>query len=87
MGRALVALIVIAAVSSFWNREVTEGRLSAIHLPSVWTLIAAATAVQAISKRNVVCHRRFMIGTFVGPAVAGTLAPAPGRYLGGVLFG
>ncbi len=87
MGRVWVALIVVAAMSSFWIRESAGGRFSAIHLLSVWTLLAAAVAIYAIRKRNVVRHRAFMIGTFAGLSVAGALALGPGRFLGDLLFG
>lgn len=87
MGRVWVALIVVAAVSSFWIRDLGDGSLSAIHLLSAWTLVGAGIAVAAIRKRKVRRHRGFMIGTFVGLTVAGMLALAPGRFLGGVLLG
>ena len=80
LGRAWVALMSIAAVSSFWLTGLSDG-LSVIHVLSVWTLIAMALAICFIRKGDVKHHKRFMIGTFLGLAGAGIGALAPGRLL------
>jgi uncharacterized membrane protein len=70
------------AVSSFWivglNRA---GGFSVIHLLSAWTLVALALSVWHIRRGNVRAHKGYMIGTFVGLALAGLGALAPGRTL------
>ena len=85
LGRAWVALMSIAALSSFWLTGLREG-LSVIHLLSVWTLVAMALAIYFIRKGDVKHHKRFMIGTFLGLAGAGIGALAPGRLLYRFLF-
>jgi uncharacterized membrane protein len=85
LGRTWVALMSIAAVSSFWLAGLREG-LSVIHLLSVWTLVAMALAIYFIRKGDVKRHKRFMIGTFLGLAGAGIGALAPGRLLYRFLF-
>jgi uncharacterized membrane protein len=88
LGRAWVALMSIAAVSSFWLTGLSDG-LSVIHVLSVWTLIAMALAICFIRKGDVKHHKRFMIGTFLGARRsrdrrAGARAPALSLLLLGV---
>jgi uncharacterized membrane protein len=80
LGRAWVALMSIAALSSFWLTGLREG-FSVIHLLSVWTLVAMALAIYFIRKGDVKRHKGFMIGTFLGLAGAAIGALAPGRLL------
>jgi len=80
LGRTWVALMSIAAVSSFWLTGLRDG-FSWIHLLSIWTLISLACAVWFVRRGNVRAHRGFMIGTFLGLAGAGIGALAPGRLL------
>ena len=86
LGRVWVALMSVAALSSFWLTGLSEG-FSMIHLLSAWTLIAMALAVYFIRKGKVKHHKRFMIGAFVGLAGAGIGALAPGRMLYRFFFG
>ena len=85
LGRLWAALMVITAVSTFWLQE--GGRLSFIHLFSVLTLVSVPLAVFWIRRGNVERHRRAMTNTYIGLVVAGLFAFAPGRLLGGWLFG
>jgi uncharacterized membrane protein len=80
LGRTWVALMSIAAVSSFWLAGLREG-FSVIHLLSVWTLVAMALAIHFIRKGNVKRHQGFMIGTYLGLVGAALGALAPGRML------
>jgi uncharacterized membrane protein len=80
LGRAWVALMSIAALSSFWLTGLRDG-LSVIHVLSVWTLFAMVLAIHFVRKGDVKRHKRFMIGTFLGLAGAGIGALAPGRLL------
>ena len=86
LGRIWVALMSVAALSSFWLTGLREG-LSPIHLLSVWTLAAMALAVYFIRKGDVKRHQRFMVGTFIGLAAAAMGALAPGRMLYRLFFG
>ena len=80
LGRVWVALISLAALSSFWLTGVSEG-FSVIHVLSAWTLVSVALAVHFIRKGDVMRHKRFMIGTYLGLAGAGIGALMPGRAL------
>src|SRR5262245_27240279 len=80
LGSTWVALMSVAALSSFWLTGPHQG-FSVIHLLSVWTLVAMAFAIYFIRKGNVKRHKGFMIGTFLGLAGAGIGALAPGRLL------
>ena len=88
LGRVWVALAAIAALTSFGIRGLgKDGGYSAIHLLSVWTLIALACGVYFIRKGQVRRHRYFMIGTYLGLVGAGLGALAPGRLVSRTLFG
>ena len=89
-GRAWVALMAVTALSSFalaspalphWHG------LGPIHALSAFTLFSLATAVRAVRRGDVQAHRRWIVGPYVGLAVAGLAALAPGRFLSGALFG
>ena len=80
LGRIWVALMVLAALSSFWLTGLRDG-WSVIHLLSVWTLVALALAIHFIRKGDVKRHKAFMIGTYLGLVGAALGALAPGRLL------
>jgi uncharacterized membrane protein len=80
LGRLWVAVMTLAAVSSFWLTGMSNG-FSIIHVLSIWTLLAMALAVYFIRKGNVKQHRRFMVGTYLGLVGAGIGALVPGRTL------
>ena len=87
LGRMWVALMAAVALSSFWIFEIRRGAgPSFIHLLSIWTLVSLALAIHHIRRGNVRSHRNFMIGTFVGLALAGAFAMAPGRALYRLFF-
>lgn len=87
LGWIWVALIAIAALSSFWIFGLRHGAgPSWIHVLSVWTLIALACAIVAIRRGKVRTHKAFMIGVFLGLVGAGVGALAPGRLLAQWLF-
>ena len=88
LGRVWVALILLVSISSFFIFEIRDGAgPSPIHLLSIWTLVAVSLALYHIRRGNRRAHRGFMIGTYVGLIIAGTLALEPGRMLGNSLFG
>ena len=87
LGRIWVGLMSAVALSSFWIFELRRGAgPSWIHLLSVWTLVSLACAIYFVRRGNIRAHRSFMIGTFVGLAVAGLFALAPGRALYRLFF-
>jgi len=87
MGRIWVALMLVTAISSFWIRSST-GDFSWIHLLAVWVLFALTMALFQIRwRRNVMSHRGWMIGTYVGLLVAMTLTLLPGRRIHVLFFG
>jgi uncharacterized membrane protein len=80
LGRTWAALMVVAAVSSFWI--VKNGSFSWIHILSVVVLVNLACAVYFIRRGNRRAHMKFMIGTYLGLVAAGVGAVmAPGRTL------
>ncbi|OGA17703.1 MAG: hypothetical protein A3I63_04020 [Betaproteobacteria bacterium RIFCSPLOWO2_02_FULL_66_14] len=87
LGRAWVAALGIAAVSSFWITGISSGgRFSVIHLLSIFVLFNLAAAIWFVRRGNVSAHRKFMIGTVLGLMGAGAGALAPGRFLHQLLF-
>ena len=87
-GRFWVALMVIAAVSSFWIRDIgPDGGFSWIHLLSVLTLFSLAMAIRHIRNGRIASHRGFMMGSYIGLAGAGAGALAPGRVAHDLVFG
>ena len=87
LGWIWVLSMVVAAVSSFWIRELRKGAgFSVIHLLSIWVLVSLTCAIWFIRRGNVRAHQRFMVGTLLGLAGAGIGAVMPGRFLGQLLF-
>lgn len=88
LGWTWVLVMAIAAISSFFIRQLNPGGLSLIHLISGWTVIALPMAVHAARRHRVQAHRRAMTGMFVGGLiVAGLFAFLPGRLMWAVFFG
>ena len=91
-GRAWVLAMATAAASSFaidarlLAVATPLGAFGPIHLLSAFTLAQLARAVSAIRRRDVVVHRRAMVGSFAGLAIAGVFAMLPGRTLGAWLL-
>lgn len=87
LGRIWVALMLFVAVGSFAIREINTPQLSWIHLLSAWTIVSLGIGIYCIRRHRVPGHAGFMIGTFVGLAVAGAFALMPGRHIWRSLFG
>ena len=51
-GRLWTAAMVVAALSSFAIVEINDGRLSVIHILSVWAVMALAMALLALHRRR-----------------------------------
>lgn len=83
-GRLWVSLMVVTALVSFGIR--VTGHLSWIHLLSVGTLIGLAASIYAVIRGNISAHRRGMVSTYIGLAIAGAFTLLPGRRLGALLW-
>jgi uncharacterized membrane protein len=85
-GKIWVVMMLAAAFSAFFIQS--WGRLSPIHIFSVWTPISLGLGIYHIRKGNVMSHQKYMKGAYIGLVVAGTLAFAlPGRFLWRLVFG
>ncbi len=85
IGRIWVASMAATAFGSFWIRH--TGQFSWIHLLSAWTLFGLAMAVWNVRRGNIQAHRGWMIGLYMGLAIAGAFTLLPSRLLGGLVFG
>jgi uncharacterized membrane protein len=87
VGWVWVVLMMTTALSSFFIRELNGGSLSAIHILSGWTALAAPLAVWAARTRRIKLHARFMTGIVIGGLfIAGALSFMPGRLMWRVFF-
>lgn len=89
LGWAWVALMAGVALSSFGITGVAgRGQWSWIHLISVFTLLALASAVLHARRGRVRAHRTAMLALFFGAlVVTGAFTLLPGRIMGAVAFG
>jgi len=87
LGRGFVALMLVAAISSFWITGLRPGHFSWIHTLSVVTLVTIPLAVWRIRRGAWQAHAFTMIGNFVGLLVAGLFALMPERLMGQVFLG
>jgi uncharacterized membrane protein len=79
LGRIWVALMLVAAVSSFWIRR---GGFSWIHILSVVTVVSVIAGLLYARAGNRRAHLGCMIGAYAGSLGAGVGALAgPGRFL------
>ena len=89
LGRLWVVLMLVVAFSSFGITELrgagsgTGGPqgMSAIHILSVWTIIAIIAGLRAIRRGNRRAHKFWMIGTMIGLFGAGLGTLWPGRFI------
>jgi uncharacterized membrane protein len=81
-GRTWGVGMAFVAVSSFWIRDLRDGRLSLLHVLSVVTLVSLVIGVVAARRGNVATHRASMRGGWMGlvGAFAGAVA-VPDRLL------
>jgi len=83
LGWIWVALMLTAAVSSFWITGLGSGSFSPIHGLSLLVLVLVPLAVLAIRRGKVARHRMAMIGLFFGALVIpGLFTLLPMRLLG-----
>ena len=70
VGRMYVVLILWAAITSFWIRDLRDGEFSWLHILSVVTVIGVTFAVVAIRRGDVTNHRVHMTGSWLGATTA-----------------
>jgi uncharacterized membrane protein len=84
LGRVWVALMLVAAISSFWIRH---NGFSWIHILSVVTLVSVVAGLAYARAGNRRAHLGCMIGAYSGSLGAGIGALAgPGRFLHTLMF-
>ncbi|BBF81081.1 DUF2306 domain-containing protein [Asticcacaulis excentricus] len=88
LGYIWLALMLTAAISSFWLRGLNHGMFSFIHILSGWTVVVAPMILYAARTKNIKRHRTMATSLFMGGlVVAGLFAFMPGRLLWHVFFG
>ncbi len=85
IGRIWVASLAATAFGSFWIQR--GGHYSWIHLLSAWTLFGLVMAVWNARRGNIQAHRGWMIGLYLGLAIAGAFTLLPSRIIGSLVFG
>jgi uncharacterized membrane protein len=87
LGWAWVSAMAATAISSLFMTGLNGNSYSLIHLLSGWTIVALPLGILAIRKRNVIGHRRAMLGMFLGGLlIAGALTFLPGRFMFNLFF-
>lgn len=87
-GWTWVGLVALTAGSTLFITSLNHGKWSLLHLLTGWTLIVLPVAVLAAKRRQIVRHRRNMMGLFYGGfAVNLLIAFIPGRALWRMLLG
>lgn len=82
LGRVWAVLMLWVALSSFWIRDLRDGRLSLLHVLSVVTLVTVVLGVRAARRGDVAAHKGNMRGSWFGllGAFIGAVA-VPGRVI------
>jgi uncharacterized membrane protein len=82
VGHVWVVAMLYVAITSFWIRDLRDGRLSLLHVLSVVTLVSVVAGVVAARRHDVRRHRANMRGAWFGlvGAMIGALA-VPDRLL------
>lgn len=88
IGRIFIVLMLVAALSSFFIREINRGQFSLIHLFIPLTLFASWEAIHYIRKKNLKRHKRAVQGLFFGALlIPGLFTFFPGRRMWMLFFG
>jgi uncharacterized membrane protein len=86
-GYVWLAAVIFTAISTFWIRETNPGKLSLIHLLSLFTLVQLPRVLMAARRHDVVAHRRGIQFFFIGALlIAGFFTFVPGRIVGNWLL-
>lgn len=82
IGRVWVPLMLYVSVTSFWIREIRDGRFSFLHILSIVTIVSVSLGVFEVRRGNVKGHIGNMIGSWVGLSFAFVFAVAiPQRHI------
>jgi uncharacterized membrane protein len=82
IGRVWVPLMLYVSVTSFWIREIRDGRFSFLHILSIVTIVSVSLGVFEVRRGNVKGHIGNMIGSWVGLCFAFVFAVAiPQRHI------
>ena len=65
-GRVWAVAMLFVAASSFWIRDLRDGRLSLLHVLSVVTLVTVTLGVVTARRGNIAAHRANMRGSWFG---------------------
>jgi uncharacterized membrane protein len=88
IGYVWMAAVMVTAISTVWIRETNPGKLSVIHLLSLFTLVQLPRVIMAARRHDVTAHRRGIQLTVAGALlIAGFFTFMPGRILGNWLLG
>ena len=88
IGWAWVIVMLTAAISSLFIRQLNHGLFSFIHILTGLVLVGLPMGVYAARKGRIAAHRKHMTGMFVGGVLlAGALAFLPGRVMWELLLG
>jgi len=85
LGRVWVVLMLSTSIGSFFIQS--SGTFSSIHILSVVSIVAVASAVYGARNKNLELHRMSMIGAYCGLVIAGAFTLLPQRLLGKIVFG
>jgi uncharacterized membrane protein len=82
VGRVWMVTMYWVAVSSFGIKRLDPGHFSWIHGLSVWTIFSLTMAIVAAVRHDVLRHRGWVVGTYLGLLGAGLAAvAAPSRLV------
>jgi uncharacterized membrane protein len=84
LGRIWAMLMMITAIASLGLRS-NDGAMSPIHIFSFMTLISIPLGIYYARIGNIAAHIGAMRGPYIGMAIAGVFAFAPGRILGALI--
>lgn len=88
LGWVWVALMAIVGISAFFMPERKQDAIPLTFLLTAWVLIGLPLAIWAIKKGNILLHRAFMMGLYLGGLfIALAFTVTPGRLLYKALFG
>lgn len=86
-GRAYVALMLVAAGSSFWITGIGGDIWSVLHLLAAAAIAGLVIAIRHARAGNIAGHRRAMLSIYISLLVTLGWASMPGRSFGAMLWG
>ncbi len=88
LGWTWVIIMSVVGLSALFLPKREQGILPLTFLLTVWVAIGLPLGIRAIKKGNILLHRAFMIGLYVGGLfIALAFTVTPGRLLYKVIFG